>query len=512
MKSLVRTSESVTEGHPDKVADLISDSVLDAALAADPQSRVAVETLVKDNTVIVAGEITCPKELDYEAIVRQAVRSIGYTDPETGFNADSLTVHSLVSSQSPEIGRGVDSGGAGDQGIMFGYACTDTPERLPLSVVLAHRITRGLAEARRKSMVPWLLPDGKAQVSVEYLEGRPIRVKNLVVSTQHRAEPGVEEVRSWLREEFLPSVLGEWWLPTIKLALNPAGSFVHGGPAADCGVTGRKIIVDTYGGLARHGGGAFSGKDPTKVDRSAAYAARQLAKSIVASGAAHTAEVCLAYAIGQAQPVSVTVHFPAERYPIGTPVTARELLDKTDLTPDGIIRRLDLRQPIYAGTVNYGHFGRPDLPWERVLPCEQYETQRPTLSASRRGPSPDEAWLTSGDLHPNLFVRLARYAETENWCVMHGCTTCGSLRIRKQIAIYHKELLRAAEVVRPRELASLGVWEDVFRFIVEHADNPQRQLLTTHVKWLFEEVRQLELDAPSRRVGLESTHASESRH
>ena len=361
------TSESVTEGHPDKVCDAIADSILDACLTQDPASRVACEVLCKENHVVLAGEITTRAVVDHESVAREAIREIGYTDRRASFCADTVQIHQYLTQQAPEIAKGVNPAtsighdqGAGDQGIMFGHATDETPELMPLPILLAHRLSRGLAEDRRGGSVPWLRPDGKTQVSVEYCEGKPVRVTAVVVSTQHTPEIARQEIVRYVTESLAPRVLGQWHRPGIKFHVNPTGSFVHGGPAADCGVTGRKIIVDTYGGMARHGGGAFSGKDPSKVDRSAAYFCRFVARQVVRSRLAHRAEIQVAYAIGMAQPVSVKV----DTFGTGDPRAAEEYVRTFDFRPAAIIERLGLLRPIYRATTNYGHFGKPDLPWE----------------------------------------------------------------------------------------------------------------------------------------------------
>ena len=360
---MILTSESITEGHPDKVADLVSDSVLDACLELDPTARVACETLVKGGDLVLAGEVTAAGAggLDWDGIAREAIRGIGYVEPRDAFNADGVRVRTLITPQAPEIARGVGTGdiGAGDQGLMFGYATDETPERMPLPILLAHRLSRALTDARKSGEAGWLRPDGKTQVSVEYRDGRPARVTTVLVSTQHD-EGQLETVRSFLGDELVPRVLGDWWDPEISLILNPSGEWTEGGPSADAGLTGRKIIVDTYGGLARHGGGAFSGKDPSKVDRSGAYACRWLARQVVGRGIARRAEIQVAYAIGRAEPVSVAV----ETFGTGDDDAAADLVRAFDFRPAAIIERLGLGRPIYRGTTNYGHFGRPGLPWE----------------------------------------------------------------------------------------------------------------------------------------------------
>lgn len=362
------TSESVSEGHPDKVCDYIADSILDAYISADPRSRVGCEVLCKEDAVVVAGEITSGGRIDHESVVRQAIREIGYTDSSAAFNADKIRILQMISKQSADIARGVDQDknvdgqqGAGDQGIMFGYATTETPELMPLPILLAHRLTKGLAEDRRTGQYPWICPDAKSQVTVLYEENRPVGVTDVLVSTQHRADISREEIARYVRETLAPRALGDWFRPGIRFAINPTGNFVHGGPSADCGVTGRKIIADTYGGAARHGGGAFSGKDPSKVDRSAAYFARFVAREIVKKDLATRVEIQVAYAIGVAHPMSVKV----ETFGTGEPAAVAEFVRQFDFRPAAIIERLKLLQPIYRRTTNYGHFGKPELPWEQ---------------------------------------------------------------------------------------------------------------------------------------------------
>ncbi|MBI3983517.1 MAG: methionine adenosyltransferase [Gemmatimonadetes bacterium] len=357
--SYILSSESVTEGHPDKIADQISDAVLDAILAADPRARVACETLVTTGLAMVAGEITTTAYVNVPDIVRGTVESIGYTDAAYGLDARTCAVVTAIDPQSPDIAQGVDTGGAGDQGMMFGYATDETPELMPMPIMLAHRLTRRLAETRKSGELPWLRPDGKSQVTVEYVDHRPVAVRAVVVSTQHAPTIGQQELEGTVKEHVIRPVLRTADLDAdrAKYFINPTGRFVVGGPQGDCGLTGRKIIVDTYGGAARHGGGAFSGKDPSKVDRSAAYAARWVAKHVVAADLARRCEVQLAYAIGVREPVSVMV----ETFGTGK-VSERELeraIRATfDLTPAGIIGALDLRRPIYRATAAYGHFGR----------------------------------------------------------------------------------------------------------------------------------------------------------
>ena len=352
------TSESVTEGHPDKIADQISDAVLDAILAEDPVARVACETLVTTGLACVAGEITTTTYVHIPQIVRATIERIGYTDATYGFDAATCAVLSTIDRQSPDIAMGVDSGGAGDQGMMFGYATDETDELMPMPILLAHRLTKLLAERRKSGDLPWLRPDGKAQVTVVYEDGVPVAVDTVVVSTQHADHISNRKMRNAIIEDVIEQAIPEELLPKkVKYHINPTGRFVIGGPQGDAGLTGRKIIVDTYGGMGRHGGGAFSGKDPSKVDRSACYAARWVAKNIVAAGFARRCEVQLAYAIGVAEPVSVMVDtFGTNTIPEGE--IMRAVTETFDLTPRGIIESLDLRKPIYSETAAYGHFGR----------------------------------------------------------------------------------------------------------------------------------------------------------
>ena len=358
--SFVFTSESVSEGHPDKVCDYIADSVLDAHLATDPRSRVACEVLVKSGDVVLAGEITSNATVDFEAIARQAIREIGYTDPAESFNANGVKVTQLVTRQSGEIGQGVDVGGAGDQGIMFGYATDETPEFMPLPILLAHKLAKRLTDVRKANQVNWLRPDSKTQVSVEYHDNKPVAVRTVLVSTMHAASVSQSEIKNYVATKLCPDVLGPWHSDDIEVLVNPTGSFVVGGPSADCGVTGRKIIVDSYGGMGRHGGGAFSGKDPSKVDRSGAYFCRFVARQVVKEGVARRAEVQVGYAIGRAEPVSVRV----DTFGTGDARAAEALVRTFDFRPRAIIERLDLLKPIYKQSTNYGHFGRPGLSWE----------------------------------------------------------------------------------------------------------------------------------------------------
>ncbi len=361
------TSESVTEGHPDKMADQISDAVLDAVLAQDKRGRVACETLLKTGYVMVAGEITTTARIDYPKLCRSVVRRIGYTDGEMGFDGNTCAVLVAVDQQSSDIGQGVDVGGAGDQGMMFGYACNETPELMPAPIQYAHAVTRQLAKARRAGL-DFLRPDGKSQVTVEYRDGRPVRIDTVVVSTQHAADISNKKLHAAVREAVIYKALPKRLLDRkTKFFINPTGRFVIGGPMGDTGVTGRKIIVDTYGGMGRHGGGAFSGKDPSKVDRSAAYMGRYIAKNVVAAGLARRCEVQVAYAIGVAQPVSVMV----ETFGTGHASEARiaaSIREVFGLTPREIIEGLDLLRPIYEKTAAYGHFGRSEkeFTWERT--------------------------------------------------------------------------------------------------------------------------------------------------
>jgi S-adenosylmethionine synthetase len=378
------TSESVTEGHPDKMCDQISDAVLDACLAQDPCSRVACETAVKTGFVLCLGEITTRAHINFDQLVRQVVREIGFDSSEKGFDANTCAVQVAIASQSPDIAQGVDAAlevreggapedeverlGAGDQGMMFGFACDETPEMMPMPIAMAHRLARRLSEVRKRGELPWLRPDGKTQVTVEYRYGRPARIDTVLISTQHAPEASQETIREALIEHVIkPTLPPDMVNGTMKIYTNPTGRFVVGGPMGDAGLTGRKIIVDTYGGMGRHGGGAFSGKDPTKVDRSAAYACRWVAKNVVAAGLADRCEVQVAYAIGMARPLSISV----ETFGTGK-VSDERLIEAIkqvfDLRPGAIIRDLNLRRPIYRQTAAYGHFGRTDvdLPWEHT--------------------------------------------------------------------------------------------------------------------------------------------------
>ena len=366
LRNFLFTSESVTEGHPDKIADQISDAVLDEVMRQDPMGRVACETLVTTGLAVVAGEITTTAHVNYDELVRDTIRGVGYDRAKYGYDADTCAVMCTVKRQSPDIAMGVDTGGAGDQGLMFGFACDETEELMPMPIQFAHRLTQRLAEIRKSKKVKFLRPDGKSQVTIEYRNGRPARIEAVVVSTQHDEKVSNEELRDAIMGQVIKPILPAAMLDgKTKYHINPTGRFVIGGPMGDAGVTGRKIIVDSYGGYSRHGGGAFSGKDPSKVDRSACYMARYIAKNIVAAGLASKAEVQLAYAIGVAEPVSVM----AETF--GTAKVSEEKITSLireffSLTPQGIIETLNLRRPIYKPTAAYGHFGRtgPGFTWE----------------------------------------------------------------------------------------------------------------------------------------------------
>jgi S-adenosylmethionine synthetase len=381
------TSESVTEGHPDKIADQISDAVLDAVLEKDPNGRVACEVLVTTGICVVSGEITTTCYVDVPTIVRDTIKHVGYTDAAYGFDSKTCGVLNAIQSQSPDIAMGVDTGGAGDQGLMFGFACDETPELMPLPIMLAHKLARRLSDVRRSGEIDFLRPDGKTQVTVEYVDGRPARIDAVVVSIQHHDTVSNEELREKVRRLVIDAVVPQDMVDAdTKYHINPTGRFVIGGPHGDTGLTGRKIIVDTYGGMGRHGGGAFSGKDPTKVDRSACYMARYIAKNIVAAGLATRAEVQLAYAIGVAEPVSVNVNT------FGTGTIPEESIcglirANFSLTPAGIIKTLDLRRPIYHKTSAFGHFGRTEesFSWEKT---DKVEALR---SAASRAAAPELA-------------------------------------------------------------------------------------------------------------------------
>ena len=375
MSEFFFTSESVSEGHPDKVADQISDAVLDAILAQDPRSRVAAETLVKDNLVVLAGEITTGAKVDYAAVARETIRRIGYTDPAIGFDADTCTVLVQYGEQSQDISQGVTEGkglnldqGAGDQGLMFGYACDETKELMPLAIHLSHRLVERQSELRRDGRLPWLRPDAKSQVTLKYVNDRPDSIETVVLSTQHKPGMTHKQIEEAVIEQIIKPVLPKELIKgQIKYLVNPTGAFEIGGPKGDCGLTGRKIIVDTYGGSAPHGGGAFSGKDPSKVDRSAAYAARYVAKNIVAAGLATKCLVQVSYAIGVAQPTSVLVTTQGTGK-VSDEKIAQLVSQHFDLRPKGIIQMLDLLRPIYQKTAAYGHFGReePEFSWEKT--------------------------------------------------------------------------------------------------------------------------------------------------
>lgn len=371
-RSFLFTSESVTEGHPDKICDKVSDALLDEFLRQDPNSRVAIETMTTTGIVVVAGEVTTKAKFDIQDVVRRTIKEIGYDKPEYGFDADTCSVMVSIHAQSPDISQGVTATenkdqGAGDQGLMFGYAVNESDELMPLPILLAHQLTRRLSELRKSKELPWVRPDGKSQVTVEYEDGKPKRIEAIVISTQHAPEVSNDEIRKQIIEKIIKPVCGKWWNDKIKIHINPTGRFVIGGPPGDSGLTGRKIIVDTYGGAGRHGGGAFSGKDPSKVDRSACYMCRYIAKNIVAAGLAEKCEVQVAYAIGVAEPVSLMVNT------FGTSKIPEEEIENLvrkhfDMRPAAIISQLDLKRPIYKDTAAFGHFGRTDvaLPWEKT--------------------------------------------------------------------------------------------------------------------------------------------------
>jgi S-adenosylmethionine synthetase len=379
------TSESVTEGHPDKIADQISDSILDAILAQDPTSRVACETLITTGLCLVAGEITTNAYVDVQKLVRDTIKEVGYTHSKFGFDCETCGVISSIHGQSPDIAMGVDTGGAGDQGLMFGYACRETPELMPLPIMLSHRLCQGLSQARRTGLLDYLRPDGKAQVSVEYNGDTPVRVDTVVVSSQHSDEVSTEKLRADITEHIVKKVVPAALMDAkTKILINPTGRFVVGGPHGDAGLTGRKIIVDTYGGAAPHGGGAFSGKDPTKVDRSACYMARYIAKNVVAADLADRCTVQLAYAIGVAEPVSVLVDTHGTGK-VDEDVLSTIVREHFKLTPKGIIEELDLRRPIYKATAAFGHFGREDagFTWEKKDKAAALKAAATSVAASR---------------------------------------------------------------------------------------------------------------------------------
>ena len=367
MKKYFFTSESVTEGHPDKICDNISDTILDECLKQDENSRVAIETFAADDTITIAGQITSTARIKIGEIVREKLKEIGYDNAETDIDYRTCKINANITKQSPDIALGVDIGGAGDQGIMFGYACDETPEYMPYAIEMAHKLARRLTFVRKEGMVPYLRPDGKTQVTVEYEDELPKRIETILISTQHLENHSLDELKEDIIENVIKPIIPKDMIDdNTKIYINPTGRFVIGGPLGDTGLTGRKIIVDTYGGYARHGGGCFSGKDASKVDRSAAYMLRHIAKNIVANGYAKKCEIQVSYAIGMKEPISIYVN----TFGTGSK-TDEELVklieEKFDLTPDGIIKYLDLKKPIYEKTTNYGHFGKDDLPWEKII-------------------------------------------------------------------------------------------------------------------------------------------------
>ncbi len=367
MRKYLFTSESVTEGHPDKLCDLISDSILDEYLEQDENSRVAVETFASNNCIMIAGQVTSKGVVDIEKLVRNVIKEIGYVDSSVDIDYRTCKIECNITKQSSDIAKGVDIGGAGDQGMMFGYACDETPEYMPFAISMAHALSARLAQVRKNGEIPYLKPDAKTQVTVEYENEKPKRIETVLISSQHTQDTDMEQLKKELTNKVIKKVIPEKYMDNqTKIYINPTGRFVIGGPLGDTGLTGRKIIVDTYGGYARHGGGAFSGKDATKVDRSAAYMLRHIAKNIVANGYAKRCELQVAYGIGMEQPISIYV----DTFGTNT-IPEEEIIEKInrkfDLTPNGIIQYLQLRKPIYTKTTNYGHFGKPDLPWEKII-------------------------------------------------------------------------------------------------------------------------------------------------